>query len=203
MTKPRRPSADKTRKKILDAAKMHFLQKGYEATYIKDIAESANINTNLIFHHFENKQMLWHTVKRNILEQQPGGPSYNLSSARTFFKSILDYVFNLYTQQPDLVRLIQWQQLADNQADLAGSGDYSPKDWLIPMRQFQQKGEIIKEVDAEHIMLFITFNTYAPFLQRIIPFDTTKLEKYKLMIYDICCETFIKNKPNNTGSLFH
>lgn len=192
-----RPCADKTREKILDAAKRHFLQKGYDATYIKDIAEEVKINTNLIFHHFKNKQTLWHTVKRSILEQQPGVISYDLSSAKAFFKSIIDYIFSLYSQQPDLVRFIQWQQLTDHQAMLAGTGENSPKDWLRPICQFQQKGEIVKHLDAENIMLFIIFSTYAPFLQKVIPFNKTKIEKYKIMVYEICCKALLQPYPGN------
>ena len=57
-SRPKRPSADITRKKILLAAKQVFLAKGYDATYIKDIAKLAAVNTNLIFHHFTKIRLI-------------------------------------------------------------------------------------------------------------------------------------------------
>ena len=191
MPRPTRPSADETRQKILIAAKAVFLEKGFDAAFIKDIAQRAKVNTNLIFHHFTNKETLWHKVKASILEQDVGEPNYDCSSARAFFKSLLDYRFTLYGKHPDLVKLIQWQQLTENESALIGADSSSPNHWLAIIRDFQKRGKIKKDIKAEQMMLFIIFSTHAPFLQKVIPFNTVQTTQYKEMIFTMCCKQFI------------
>lgn len=193
MPRPIRPSADKTRKKILSSAKKVFLAKGFDAAYIKDIAKIANVNTNLIFHHFSNKETLWQKVKTSILEEDFGKPEYDCSSAKNFFRSLLDYRFALYTQHPELVKLIQWQQLTENESALIGLNRSSPNHWLNNIRQFQKHGEIVRDITAEQIMLFIIFSTHAPFLQKVIPMSEKDKDEYKKMIFTMCCKEFLTN----------
>ena len=196
MTRPTRPSADKTRKKILAAAKAQFMRHGFDATFIKDIAKAAKVNTNLIFHHFTNKETLWCTVKAAIVSVQKRKPTYNLSSASAYFKSILDFRFELYSQNPDLVRLMQWQQLTDKEAELIGNEPYSPNLWLEPIKTFQQQGEIRGDIDAEQILLFIIFSTHGPFLQRVIPLTPVQIQQYKDMIFAMCKNQFLAESNN-------
>lgn len=191
MTRPRRPSADQTRKNILEAAKSQFLQHGFNGASIKLIAQTANVNTNLIFHHFSNKETLWLKVKEFILAEQSNIPSLNLTSAKSYFKSLLEYRFYLFDHNPDLVKLIQWQQLTEDEVILVGSDISSPNNWLLPMKDFQIKKEIKPDIDVNQIMLFIIFSTHAPFMQKIIPFTAQQKLNYQNMIFDMCCKQFL------------
>ncbi len=191
MTKQIRPSANFTRAKILEAAKSQFLNYGFNGSSIKLIAQAAQVNTNLIFHHFTNKETLWLKVKESILSEQSIIPQYDLTSAKLYFKSILDYRFDLYERTPDLVRLVQWQQLTEDEAVLIGDDISSPNNWLVHIEDFQAKGSIKSDIDSKHIMLFIIFSSYAPFLQRIIPFTTQQKLDYKNMILKMCCSQFL------------
>jgi AcrR family transcriptional regulator len=186
-----RPSANETRQKILLAAKKCFLKNGFNSTYIKDIAQKANVNTNLIFHHFMNKETLWLKVKESILEHNTDNYNYDISSAESFFKSLIDFRFMLYKNNPDLARLIQWQQMAEEESSLAWSNTASPTQLLDIIHTFQKNGEIINNISAEQIVLFIIFSSYAPFLQKIISLNKTQIEVYKEMIFDMCCKRFI------------
>jgi AcrR family transcriptional regulator len=191
MEKPKRPSANYTREKILKAAKAKFLQYGFNGSSIKLIAQDAGVNTNLIFHHFTNKETLWLKVKESILSEQNIVPQYNLTSAKLYFKSILDYRFDLYSNTPDLVRLIQWQQLTDDEELLIGNDATSPNNWLVHIEAFQANGQIKPNIESKQIMLFIIFSSYAPFLQQIIPFTTQQRLDYKNMIFEMCCNQFL------------
>lgn len=194
-TRPKRPSADKTRKKILCAAKQVFLQNGFDAAYIKDIAKIAAVNTNLIFHHFTNKETLWHMVKDSILENGFSTPNYDESSAKGFFKSVLDYRFDLYTSQPDLVKLLQWQHLTKSRYELTGEDPSSPFLWIPIIEKLQNNGEITKAIEPDQIMLFIIFSTHAPFWQDTVPLDEPQKKQYKDMVFNMCCQQFNeKNK---------
>ncbi|MCE3269476.1 MAG: TetR family transcriptional regulator [Burkholderiales bacterium] len=191
MTKRIRPSANYTRAKILEAARSQFLDYGFKGSSIKLIAEAAQVNTNLIFHHFTNKETLWLKVKESIVSEQSIIPQYDLTSAKLYFKSILDYRFELYEHAPDLVRLIQWQQLTEDEAVLISNDISSPNNWLVPLETFQTKGNIKSNIDPKHILLFIIFSTYAPFLQHIIPFTVQQKLDYKNMILEMCCSQFL------------
>lgn len=188
--KPTRPSADQTRAAILKAAKRQFLKYGFDGTTIDRIAKAAKVHTNLIFHHFVNKENLWMNVKEWILSQCPKA-TYDQSTAMLFFESVLDYRFGIYAKDPDLVKLIQWQQLTENESLLIGSKPYSPNDWLHSIRKFQKKGKIIQKIRAEDIMLFIIFSSYAPFMQHMILFDAKQQKAYKKMILNMCCQQFL------------
>ncbi len=191
MAKVTRPSADKTRKKILQAAKVLFLQKGFDGTYIKHIAERAKVHTNLIFHHFTDKAALWHQVKAHILAKDIQAPQYDMSSAKAYFKSIIAHRFVIYSKHPDIARLIQWQQLTDKESALIDIGKHSPNQWLQPFRDFQEKSEIHTNVEAEQILLFIVFSSYAPFLQQVIPLHPTQIARYENMLFTMCCQQFL------------
>jgi len=58
----RRPSADGTRERILDAAERVFAYKGYDGTTIRDVAAEAEVQLANIAHHFGPKESLFEKV---------------------------------------------------------------------------------------------------------------------------------------------
>lgn len=190
MNKPQRPSADDTRKKILDAAKTVFLAKGYDGASISDIANLANVNRTLIFHHFENKESLWRKVKTNILVTSEGPPKYDLSSAENYFNSILDYRFKVYENNPDLAKLISWQQLSQGSEEIAGHDLESPTAWIADIKDLQKKGILRHDIKAKLIVLFIVYSSYAPFLQNAVELSKKEKTQYKKLIVNACLDQF-------------
>jgi AcrR family transcriptional regulator len=190
MPRPKRPSANQTRSNILIAAKEQFLAKGFDGASISRIAQSAGVNTNLIFHHFVNKKNLWVNVKGEMLRSQNTVLKSDLSSARAYFKSLLNYRFNLYDQNPDLVRLVQWQQLTEKESELIGRDSSSPSHSLNEIKHLQEVGQIKRNIPAEHILLFIVFSTHAPFMQEVIPLTQEQKEDYKMMLLEMCYSQF-------------
>lgn len=143
-----------------------------------------------------NKETLWLKVKELILSEQNIIPQYDLSSAKAYFKSILDYRFYLYGDAPDLVKLIQWQQVTEDEAALIGNDISSPYNWLAHIKGFQVQGSIRPDIEPQNIMLFIIFSTHAPFLQHVIPFTLQQKLDYKNMILEMCYKQFL---PDNTN----
>lgn len=191
--RPQRPSANKTRNTILEAAKHLFLEHGFDGTQIKDIAKLADVNTNLIFHHFTNKETLWHKVRDYCLGDNMPEPIYDLTNGKTLFKSILDYRFDIYHQNPDFAKIIKWGTLASQEQDLVSQECYSPMHWLPLITKLQNEGFIKKDISAENIMLFIIFSSYGPFWQSVIPLSQKEIEAYKHMLFDMCCQQFLTN----------
>src|SRR5262245_39936224 len=60
-----------TREKLLDAAEALMLSKGYAATTVDDICETAGLTKGSFFHYFESKgQLAAETLNRFYLQRQ-------------------------------------------------------------------------------------------------------------------------------------
>ena len=59
-----------TRGKVLQAAKSLFIERGYEAATIRDIAQAAGMSTGAVFANFTDKTHLFHEVMAADLETQ-------------------------------------------------------------------------------------------------------------------------------------
>jgi len=194
MKKQQRSVAETTRSRIIIAAKSLFLEKGFDGTAISKIATLAGVNKTLIFHHFEDKANLWRKVKESIIENIAAPPKYDMTSAHTYFDSILNDRFELYASHPEFARLIAWQQVSHDHELLIGNDYASPNHWIKDIKALQKAGEIRKEIDAKLIMLFIIYSSYAPFMQETILLNKTQREKYKNIILDSCVNQFTTQK---------
>ncbi len=116
--------AEETRAAILAAAKTQFTEHGFDAS-ISSIVAEAGITKGALFHHFENKQALYHevwrelqiamdadarkTARANISADDPY--SAFLSACRTYLE---------WTQRPDYQRIV----LVDGPVALGLAGWY-------------------------------------------------------------------------------
>jgi AcrR family transcriptional regulator len=55
----RRPGAEDTRGRILEAARAAFAERGYEATSVRSVATAAGVDPALVHHYFGSKQRLF------------------------------------------------------------------------------------------------------------------------------------------------
>ncbi len=69
MRAARRRDPEATRLAILDAAEAIFVEKGFAAASMSDIAARAVVTKSLIHHHFGSKEELWVEVKRRSVEE--------------------------------------------------------------------------------------------------------------------------------------
>lgn len=60
----------RTRRKVLDAARSLFMERGYEAATIRDIAARANLSTGAVFANFSDKTDLFNAVLAEDMEHQ-------------------------------------------------------------------------------------------------------------------------------------
>ena len=192
--RPKRPSANKTRERILAAAKQIFIERGFEAAFIKDIAKLANVNTNLIFHHFTNKESLWYRVKADILGVGIPTPVFKGLNARDFFQNVFDYRFELFISYPDLARLIQWQQVSNVDATLTIDKPTTPRHILPIVRDMQARGQLRKAIDPRQIMTFMLFSSMAPFWQNVVKMTNKERNEYKDLLVEMCCSQFATKK---------
>ena len=62
-------NAERTRKKILEAAREEFFSKGYSGTRIESIAAKADVKKQLLYHYFKGKEEIFEAVMENLYSQ--------------------------------------------------------------------------------------------------------------------------------------
>jgi AcrR family transcriptional regulator len=159
----------KTAATILQIARGLFIQKGFSGTSISDIANLAKLNKSLIYHHFINKEGLWKAVKEDILKTYTNEPStedFKLTKLdlKEFLNEVVRFRFNLYADNPDLVRLMLWQRLEDGEATLSSFTNSSYFSYLISsISALQERGEVRRDIDSETLSYFIVNNASSIF----------------------------------------
>ncbi len=149
----RRRDSEATRSSILDAAESVFVERGFAATSMSEIASRAGVTKSLIHHHFGSKDALWQEVKRRRfkdysemqLRNMSGGPDLD-----RFADSIRRH-FHFLQDNPDWVRLSAWMNLEDERLsetaapELRGAG-------LERVRDAQRAGALRSDLDAENVV---------------------------------------------------
>jgi len=67
--KPVQARAEATRARILDVARKHFAECGFDAANTRDIAQAAEVSHAMIRYHFTNKDNLWREAMRDMYER--------------------------------------------------------------------------------------------------------------------------------------
>lgn len=194
--KTQRPSADKTRERILEAAKQLFLEKGFDGASMSAIAKSAGVNKALLFHHFGDKANLWCEVKADVSASTQAHVEYDMATAGGFFESLLDDRFNAYENHPELARLMAWQHVVKEGDAIVGNEYTSPERWKKALKALARRGELRAGVDIDLVMLFIAYSCYAPFLQTHIQLSRAQKQAYKQLILNCCLAEFTEGKKS-------
>ncbi len=158
--RPQRPSADATRKKILDSATSLFMEHGYHGTSMANLAAKAGVNQTLIFHHFGDKKSLWRQVKENAVAKVNANPiSQHPETIEQFLSEVIEQSILVHKQCPQLVKLIAWQRLESgrNKHELAGisSKIYGPNTWLEAIKYLQKQHLLNSKLKPELLILWL------------------------------------------------
>lgn len=159
-TRPKRPSADVTRRKILQTAGQIFMQHGFAGTSMGRVAEKAKINQTLIFHHFDNKKRLWREVKLAIVESVRA-VSINLEPKNVpqFLAEVIEQRMAIYAKCPKLKRLINWQKLESTHSkqSLIGTANspFSPLKWKQPIKFLQKHKLLNPKLKPEFLIIWL------------------------------------------------
>lgn len=145
---------DRTRQSILKAAETLFVEQGFAATSMANIAKQAGITKSLIHHHFGSKRELWDAVKSIVMEEY-GQQQQQLLTDREpglalLEESIIVY-FRFLQRNPNVVRLWSWMSVEHDQhcADLSMELTRAGAELL---RQGQRLGHIRDDVNPEFIL---------------------------------------------------
>lgn len=146
MGSPNRACADQTRANILKVSQKLFAEKGFAGTSISQIAKLAEVNQSLIYHHFESKEGLWKRVKGDMLadylscQDEDFEALFATDDIAAFIEKITRMRFKFYDENPDIRRMIKWQELDDKKMLLQGGANKDYQRLRDKMANFHQRG---------------------------------------------------------------
>ncbi len=166
---------DRTRQAILKAAEALFVEQGFAATSMANVAKHAGITKSLIHHHFGSKRELWDAVKSIVMEEYGQQQQQLLTDREPGLELLEDSIvvyFRFLQRNPNVVRLWSWmsvehdQHCADLSMELTRAG-------VELLREGQRIGHIRNDVKAEFIIaqffaLVRGWFTERPILQQCI-----------------------------------
>lgn len=146
---------DQTRERILDAAQVLFVAKGFAAVSMREIAARSGVTKSLIHHHFGSKESLWVVVKERAIAAYADTQASDLRQATTpdaalLRRGVANY-FKFLRDNPAVVRLFAWTHMDDDQscgqldAELVALG-------AERIRQAQAAGLIRPDVNPSHVV---------------------------------------------------
>lgn len=150
---PRRAPAEKqrdperTKRKILDAAKVEFGAKGFAAARVSDIAGRAGVNKQLISYYFGGKEGLYQE-----LAGQWHQAGHRMSTVE---QSLADVIrqFTLSTAEDrDWGRVMVWANMSGEDPGSGQDAEFM-RAQVEQMRERQRRGEIPAELDAAYVLL--------------------------------------------------
>lgn len=157
--------------KILQAATVVFVEKGYEGSSINEIANMAGINKSLIYHHFKDKENLWKAVKINLLEHHSGADISQLEfsavrSFKEFLKNVITKRYTFYRDNPAIARLVMWQNLESTGDEIKGIGSAKLLTIAPQIEEYQRRGEVRQELNPEMVSYMVLYSASTPFIEK-------------------------------------
>lgn len=109
-TKPKRKRDPAlTQARILAAASKEFAEKGFDGARVEQIASLADINKQLIYHYFNNKDELFTRVLedayRGIRKEEAALQLDHLPADRAILQ-LVDFTWHYYLDHPEFIRLL-------------------------------------------------------------------------------------------------
>jgi TetR/AcrR family transcriptional regulator len=164
--KPRR-DADRTRARIVDAARQEFSRSGFAGGRISDIARRAGVNTSLIFYYFQNKAGLYRAVsERRLATYAP--PQRDVSPTR---EDVLDWpawLFRLGDETESAVRVVLREGIGAEHSRPRLIEEHRRREsfqaQVARVRTLQQSGALTSDFDAEHLTLLLYMLGVYPYM---------------------------------------
>lgn len=144
-----------TRARILEAAFELFVDQGFAAVSMRELAERSGVTKSLIHHHFGTKEALWDAVKEAAFSRYYEGQKAELEGASSpdselLRNGVIRY-FRFLQENPQVVRLFTWMHLEGDttcnemDAELVELG-------ARRVREAQQAGLLRADVNPTHVV---------------------------------------------------
>jgi TetR/AcrR family transcriptional regulator len=163
MTERRQLDPEATRHAILEAADALFVDRGFAAVSLSQIAREAEVTKSLIHHHFGTKRELWKEVKRRRMEgfaQAQREIIAEIGGAIAPLDAIGATMRNQHQNlnaDPAMGRIMSWSHLNDEMEDMVPMADVL-QGGIERIRAAQERGEFRADVPA-HVILHVMLGT--------------------------------------------
>jgi len=152
-----------TRSRILKAAFDLFVEKGFAAVSVREIAQRSEVTKSLIHHHFGGKEGLWEAAKELAFSHYHEGQKEELLRAerpdpQLLVNGVVRY-FQFLRDNPGVVRLFAWTHLEGDTSCAHLDGQ------LVALgaeriRQTQMAGLLRADINPTHVVtMFISICT--------------------------------------------
>ncbi|UFT99323.1 TetR/AcrR family transcriptional regulator [Radiobacillus kanasensis] len=155
--------AERTRKKILQAAKKEFFERGYHGTRIESIAKRAGVKKQLIYHYFKGKDDL---INQTIADFVSAVPTENLTLP-TNPVDIAEFRLEVNLNNlRDFLKFTAWEAVEELPHNVNGEEIRSKvlQSYNADMKSKQEMGLVPKELDPALITLMMSSLTIYPLL---------------------------------------
>lgn len=153
----RQRDAERTRRRIVDAALSEFSENGYAGARVRGIAERAGVNTQLISYYFGGKEGLFQEILRRWHQRETRIEEQNLSLGDTVV-AYLEAGF----EQPELTRIFIWEGLTGAAPPEASIPPGTEAPEVADFRRRQAEGEIAADLDPAYVLLAFMGAVVAP-----------------------------------------
>jgi AcrR family transcriptional regulator len=142
--------AEATKERILDAAFVEFMERGFAGARVDEIASRAGCNKALIYQHYGDKERLW----EHILEWKTAELSKIASDVDHPAETVARF-FDFYAANPWCARLIMWEALNVGTGRVANEDDRRARFArnVEAIRAAQRKGTVDPSLDAEQTLI--------------------------------------------------
>ncbi len=150
-----------TRLKLIDTAEQVFVDKGYDAARVDEIAALAGVNKRMIYLYYGSKEDIYTAVLRRSFERMLNASvpeeARELSALQRAEDTITRY-FVFLRDNPSFVRLFAWETLNSSRGSrraLLGMGDQGLKPFREILTQGIADGVFRPDVDVNHAVVHV------------------------------------------------
>ena len=147
-----------TQKAIVEAAEKLFINKGFAATAISEVAKEAGVTKSLIHHHFGSKEALWDAVESKHLQlvddylDELFSKYRDVQGARFYLQAMKDF-FEFANQHQELLRMQAW--ICAEQRGKRTKPSLKVNQVLEDIERDRQDGIVRDDMNPKHIMIFL------------------------------------------------
>lgn len=182
---------ERTRARILDAAKSEFAAHGYAGARIDRIADAARVNKRMLYHYFGVKRDLY----REVYARQVDAHGTRVDENPMDPIDALPYWYDEVSRDADWTRLLGWEALTEDSLGSVGAEALRQNyegavGWV---RDAQRRGQLTASLDPElYLLMTIAVNMFPsgfPQITRSVtglgPADEAFRERWRAFLIEI------------------
>ena len=148
--------SENTEEKILKAAENLFIEKGFNKTQLKDIAQSAGVNPASLHYYFRNKELLFQRIAEKYLSLITKSFEILDDKELSFFEKIEKFIkksYELYQNNRKILAMILSQNSEELKSLLQKHKTTVKKLHIYEQLKTAKDLKMIKDVDPEQFII--------------------------------------------------